>query len=436
MPRDGGTARRVAVTGLGAITPVGIGVQRTWTALCDGQLGITNEREWLEAELPGFTKLRSHLAGRVKGYELLVDPSFPGFAARLKPRDCDREMSRASILALRATAEALDDAGLLTDALQVRSDSLLTAVVLGSGIGGASGLVQLGAELAANKRPSSTRMYQVQPDNPTVVVKRLIGAKGPSLGVSQACASGGVAIALGAAMIERGDADVVIAGGAEGMEASLVALFEATGASSASMEPAEAVRPFDVEATGTVVAEGAGVLVLESEKHARDRGARVRAFVDGWAITGGTEGPTMMDEAGIKRVMELAITRAELSSTERIALSPHATGTRVGDKTEARAISQVARTLNGSTGGVAAVFPIKGSIGHTIGASGGIEAVVAVGVLENRLVPPAITTRHALQDVADLLPLGDEASAVDCDAVLSSNMGFGDQNVSLLIRRA
>ena len=196
-------------------------------------------------------------------------------------------------------------------------------------------------------------------------------------------------------MIERDEADVVVAGGAEALEPSLVALFEATGAANDSSDPATAVRPFDVGAAGTVVAEGAGVVVLESHGHARARNAGVLAFVDGWAITGGTEGPTMMDEEGVARVMQLAVERGELGATERVAVSPHATGSRAGDQVEAGAIARVATDLDSGRGGVVTVFPIKGNIGHTVGASGGIEAVVAVSVLTTGLGPrsPQPSTR-------------------------------------------
>ena len=430
------TERRVAITGVGAITSVGVGLQRTWDALCAGRLGLSNQREWLEAELQGFARLRTHLAGRIEDYDLLSDPEFPGFSNVLKPRDVEREMSRAAMMALRATAEALSDAGLIGETLEISGiDLLRTAVTLGSGIGGASGLSQLGAELALNTRPRATRMYQVQPDNPTVYTKRFFGAKGPSLGVSQACASGGIAIALGASMIERDEADVVIAGGAEALEPSLVALFEATGAASDSSDPAMAVRPFDVAAAGTVVAEGAGIVILESHGHALARGADVLAFVDGWAITGGTEGPTMMDEEGVLRAMRLAVERGELQESERVALSPHATGTRLGDQVEARAVARLASHLGGSGGGIVKVFPIKGNIGHTIGASGGIEAAVSVHALAAGAVPPSTTTRDGVDEVRELLPLSPGPNVVDFDAVLSNNMGFGDQNVSVLIRR-
>jgi 3-oxoacyl-(acyl-carrier-protein) synthase len=430
-------AAGVPVTGVGAITPLGRNAVDTWRALCEGRSGLTNERSWLEHELPHFKKLRTHLAGRVRDYDLLDDSDFADFGRLLKRKDQDREISRAATLALRACAEALDRAGLLEDELKVPVDATRFAVVLGSGIGGASGLNKVARDLAIDRRPQSTQMYRIQPDNPTVVVKRLFGAKGPSLSVSQACASGGIAVALAAMMIERDEADVVIAGGAEALDASVVALFEATGAATDSDDPACAVQPFDVSASGAALAEGAGVLVLESDRHARARGAEILAFVAGSGITGGGGSPTLMEEEGLVRAMLLGLERAGLSTDDRIAINPHATGTRAGDRAEASAIRRLAdRAENEPLPRITRVFPIKGNMGHTIGASGGIEAVISVVTLGEEVVPPAATTPDPLDDIRALMPSASQPTALAADAVLSNSMGFGDQTVALVIRGA
>jgi 3-oxoacyl-[acyl-carrier-protein] synthase II len=428
---------RTAITGLGAITALGNSATETWTRLCRGESGLRNERAWLEQELPGFKKLRTHLAGRVRDYDLLTDDEFPAFGLRVKRRELDREVSRGGVLALRAAAEALQHGGLLTDDLEVPSvDSLRFAVVLGSGIGGASLIDKVGADLSNDRRPHSTQMYQVQPDNPTLAVKRFFGAKGSSMAVTQACASGGVAIALGAMIIERNEADIVIAGGAEALEGSLVALFEATGAANEGNEATNAVRPFDVDAPGAVLAEAAGALILEREEHARARGASILGYLDGYGITSGGGSATLMDEEGIVRAMQLALARGEVSAPRRVSINPHATGTRAGDRVEANAIRRLANgAADQSAPPVVSVFPVKGGMGHSIGASGGVEAVVSVMALQAGVAPPAATTREALAEVRDLLPLAAEPTPLEAEAVLSNSMGFGDQNVSLLIRR-
>lgn len=421
---------RVAITGVGAITPLGVGAGTLWEALLAGRMGVTNERTWLEAELPGFAKLRTNLAGRVKDYDLLADEDF-AFGAVLTPRMIERELSRSAVLAIRACTEALDSAGLMSEELRVADiDNQRFAIMLGSGVGGATALRRVGAELERNKRPHSTQMYQLQPDNPTVVVKRLYGARGPSLDVSQACASGGIGIALAAMMLERGDVDVVVAGGAEALDPSLVALFEATGAANHTEDPTDAVRPLDVNAGGAILAEAAGALVLERVEHAEARGVTVRGFVDASAITGGAGSPSLMDEEGLVRAMTLALGRSSIGDDATIAVSPHATGTSGGDKIEAQAIVKLADPR------VRSVFPSKGTMGHSIGASGAIEAVISTLVLEHGVIPPAPTTPEPLAELKGLVPPASSPQQLEVDAVVSNSMGFGDQTVALVLRRA
>jgi 3-oxoacyl-[acyl-carrier-protein] synthase II len=431
----GFTLTRVVVTGCGAITPVGNAASTTWRALIEGRSGLVNLRTWLEDQLPGFDRLRTHLAGPV-AYDLLQDEVFPAFAQRISRRQYDREVSRAAELALRACAEALTDAGLVDETLLVKSgDPARLAVVLGSGIGGALDLGDRYAGLLRNHRPHSTDLYRVQPDNATVVARRFFGAEGSSLSMSQACASGGMAIAVGAMLIETGGADVVVAGGTEGLGALVIALFESTGAANPSEEPKNASQPLDVNAGGAVLSEGAGVLILEDERHALRRGANIRAVVAGYGITGGKGSASLLDEEGVLRAMESALSKARVGSRAPLAINPHATGTKAGDRGEARTIHRLMTSEKGRPAprNVVKVFPIKGGIGHSIGAAGGIEAVISVVALEECEVPPAATTSEPLAELRTLVPGVVGAEPLEADYVLSNSMGFGDQNVSIVI---
>lgn len=420
---------RAVVTGRGAVTPVGTSAGQMWAALKDGRTGLANVRPWLEEQLPGFQRLRSHVAGAVS-FHLLEDSAHPAIAAKLPKRQYDREISRAAELGLEACAEALVDAGLVDDTLALSSiDPRRVAVVLGSGIGGALDLGPRHLRLLQNERPHSTDLYHVQPDNPTVVARRFFEAEGLNLSLTQACASGAAAIALGTMLIESGAADVVVTGGAEGLGATMIALFESTGAGNSSEDPLEASRPLDVEAGGAVLAEGAGIFVLEDEEHARRRGARVHCVLAGYGITGGRGSATLLDEAGVLRAMSSALQRAGVQADEPVAISPHATGTRAGDRGEANAVCRLMESQ-----AVARVFPVKGSMGHTIGASGGIEAVISSLALDEDLAPPATTTRTPLPELAALIPTT-AAEPLGADYVLSNSMGFGDQNVSLVLAK-
>jgi len=421
--------RKVLVTGRGAVTPVGNDASATWSAVKAGGSGIANVRPWLEEQLPGFTRLRSHVAGAVS-FELLADSAFPAIGARLPKRQYDREVSRAAELGLEACAEALVDARLVDDDLVLTGvDPHRVAVVLGSGIGGALDLGARHLRLLENARPHSTDLYRVQPDNPTVVARRFFGAEGASMSTTQACASGAAAIALATMLVETGAADVVIAGGAEGLGATLIALFESTGAANDTEDPRDASRPLDVNSQGAVLAEGAGVLILEGEDHALRRGARAGGILAGYGVTGGKGSATLLDEAGVLRAMSAALEKAGVGAEEAVAISPHATGTRAGDRGEANAICQLIERQS-----VSRIFPVKGSMGHTIGASGGIEAALSLMALEESLAPPAATTREPLPELAHLVPV-DAAAPLDANFVVSNSMGFGDQNISLLIAK-
>lgn len=417
---------------MGTITPVGEDAASTWAALKEGRLGLANVRPWLEEQLPGFTRLRSHVAGRID-YKLLEDTRF-GFAERLPRRQYEREVSRAAELALKACAEALTDAGLIGDELSLApEDRSSVGFVIGSGIGGALDLGDRQIRLNEDHRPHSTDLYRVQPDNGTVFARRFFGAEGQTLSLTQACASGGMAIALGAMLVESGSAEIVVAGGTEGLGAMMVALFESTGAANSTDDPAVASRPMDVDAGGAVLAEGAGVIVLESEEHAARRDARLRGVVAGYGITGGQGTPSLQDEDAVVRVMAKALAKAGYGPGQRVGISPHATGTKAGDRTEANAIVRLAAGEMGPPVDISRVFPVKGNMGHSIGASGGIEAVASMLALEENVTPPAATTPTPLPEVAAFVPHAVEP--LDADLVLSNSMGFGDQSVSVVFAR-
>jgi len=401
---------RIAVTGLGATTPLGGDVASNWSALLEGRSGI---RTLTEAWVPDMTV---HFAG-----VLAEEPPLDRVEAR--------KLDRSQQVALVAAREAWADAG------SPEVDPLRMGTVIGSGIGGFITLLNAYDTLKERgpSRISPHTVPMLMPNGPAAVVGlEFHAAAGVHTPVS-ACASGAEAIAVGAKMIEDGRADVVIAGGTESPIHQLtMAGFAAMRAlSTRNDDPQGASRPYDVDRDGFVMGEGAGVLVLESEEHARARGARVYAYVVGAGLTADAHHIAQPDPEGrgAARAIRAALAQADASPADVAHINAHATSTPQGDVAEAVAI-------RGALGDAhPLVTGTKSMTGHMLGAAGAVEGIYTVLALHHRVVPPTINLHHqdpqidldVVHGAPRALPAGDLIG-------LNNSFGFGGHDVAVAFR--
>lgn len=404
--------QEVAVTGLGAITPLGADVSSTWEALLAGRSGIG------EHALPAFDG--SGLPPLIAG-TMAEDP-----AGLLSPTRA-RRLDRSQQAALVAAAEAWSDAG----APEVDPDRL--AVAVGSGIGGVQTLLGQHDRLVADglRHVSPRTVPMLMPNAAAAQLSIEYDARAGAYTPVSACSSGAEAIAYAARLIRAGEADVVIAGGTEAAitPITVAGFLQARALTHHTGDPASASRPFAADRSGFVLAEGAALMVLESTAHARARGARIHATLAGAGIASDAHHITAPepDGAGQISAMRKALVQAGLTAGDVDHVNAHATGTPVGDAAEARAIHALF--------GRAAVTAPKASLGHLFGAAGAIEALVAVLSLEHGTVPPTRNLTEAAIDPALDLDVVTRARPTTRPAVLSNSFGFGGQNVSLVVTR-
>ncbi|MFJ3956958.1 beta-ketoacyl-[acyl-carrier-protein] synthase family protein [Arthrobacter sp. NPDC090010] len=403
----------VAITGLGAITPLGPDVTSSWTAFLAGESGLQT------LKLPGLAEsgLPPQVAGR-----MVVDPG-----TLLDPVQAKR-LDRSQQAALVATAEAWTDAG------APDLDAGRLAVAIGTGIGGVETLLGQDDVLEGQgaRRVSPRTIPMLMPNAAAATVSIQYGAMGGSYTPVSACSSGAEAIALGARLIRAGEADVVIAGGTEAAITPItVAGFAQTRAlAGPGTDPASASRPFASDRGGFVLAEGAAVVILERADHARARGAHIHAMLAGAGITSDAHHITAPapDGSGQIAAMRKALAQAGLVPEQISHINAHATGTPVGDSGEARAIHDVF--------GRTTVTAPKAAFGHLFGAAGALEALLAVLSVEHGVVPPTRNLTEHDADPAIELDIAVERRDLPQPAVLSNSFGFGGQNVSLVITTA
>jgi 3-oxoacyl-[acyl-carrier-protein] synthase II len=404
---------RVLVTGLGATSPVGGDVPTTWEALLSGQSGVdVLKHDWA-------AQLATQIAA-----EVAVDPK--DVLDRVKARRLDR----SGQLALVAALEAWADSGLNT---ADGTDPERVAVALASGIGGIQTLLSNYDALLAKgpRRVSPLAIPMLMPNGPAANIGLTIGAKAGVHTPVSACASGNEAIALGVDLIRLGRADVVVVGGTEAAVHALpmAAFGQMMALSKRNDDPSRASRPWDKGRDGFVLGEGAACLVLESEEHARARGASVYAEVAGAGITADAHDIAQPDPAGLgaTRAMKIALRESQVDAVDIKHINAHATSTPQGDVAEALAIRQA---LGDATDDMV-VTSTKSMTGHLLGAAGALESVATVLALKHRVVPPTIN----LDDPDDVgldiavarrdLPTGDVAA-------LNNSFGFGGHNVALV----
>jgi 3-oxoacyl-[acyl-carrier-protein] synthase II len=408
--------RRVVVTGLGAVTPIGNDVKEYWEGLCSGRNGVAG------ITLFDPSRHACRFAAEVKHF----NP-----AGWLEPKEAKR-WDRFCQFGVVAAKQAIGHAGLVIDG----SNAQRVGVSIGSGVGGLL-MMESQAHVLADRGPDRVSPFCVPmmiPNMATGLAAIALGAKGPSSAVATACAAGSNAIGDAFRLIQLGLADVMVCGGAESAITPLgVAGFASAKALSfRNDDPSTASRPFDLERDGFVIGEGSGVIVLESLDHAERRGANVLAEIVGYGTTCDAHHITAPSPGGVggAEAMRLALTDARLEPEAVDYVNAHGTSTQANDSNETAAIKaalgeQAYRTPVSST---------KSMTGHLLGGSGGIEAVAAVLAIGNNVVPPTIN--YANPDPAcDLDVVPNTAREHPVNVVLSNSFGFGGHNVCLAFRR-
>ena len=408
--------RRVVVTGLGAVTPIGNNVPEYWEGLCTGRNGVA------PITLFDASRHACRFAAEVKSF----DP-----AGWLEAKEAKR-WDRFCKFGVVAAKQAVADAGLSID----ESNAPRVGVAIGSGVGGLL-MMETQAHVLADRGPDRVSPFCVPmmiPNMATGLAAIAIGAKGPSSAVATACAAGSNAIGDAFRLIQLGLADAMVCGGAESAITPLgVAGFASARALSfRNDDPATASRPFDADRNGFVIGEGAGVLVLESLEHAKARGATVLAEIVGYGMTCDAYHYTLPSPGGVgaAEAIRLALTDARLEPEAVDYVNAHGTSTQANDSNETAAIKS-------ALGAFAMTIPVsstKSMTGHLLGGSGGIEAVAAILAIGHNLVPPTIN--YSTPDPAcDLDVVPNQAREHPVNVVLSNSFGFGGHNVCLAFRR-
>ena len=410
---------RVVVTGMGAVTPLGLDVASTWQAMIAGRSGVGPITQF------DPSRLTTRIAAEVKNF----DPS--AVLDRKEQRRNDRYVQ----LALVAARQAMDQAGLPTRLEGELAER--TGVIVGTGIGGIRTLADQ-ILLMGEKGPDRMSPFLIPMAIGNLaagVIAIVFGPQGPNFGVVSACATGGHSIGEAWEIIRRGDAAMMLAGGTEaGGHEAMVAGFAAMRAlSTRNDEPARASRPFDKGRDGFVMGEGAGVLVLESLEHARARGAEPLAELVGYGATADASHITLPAPggAGAVRAIRRALEKAGLTVDDVEMLNAHATSTPEGDPRELEAI----RTLFGDRAGEVSVTANKSMIGHTLGAAGAIEAIATIQTIRTGIVPPTINLEDPDEAAAGLDLTPNVARRRTVDVAVSNSFGFGGQNSALVFRR-
>ena len=417
--------RRVVVTGLGMLTPLACGVERTWQRLLAGESGIGRIEKFDVSDLP------CQIAGQV--------PRGDGSNGTFNPDDWmepkeQRKVDDFILYAMGAAKQALDDADWHPRDYE---EQITTGVLIGSGIGGIEGIAET-ALLLRDRGPRRVSPFFI----PGRIINLASGyvsiahsLKGPNHAVVTACSTGAHAIGDAGRLIALGDADVMVAGGAES-PVSRIALagFAACRALSTGYNetPQRASRPYDRDRDGFVMGEGAGAVVLEEYEHAKRRGARIYAELIGYGLSGDAFHITAPaeDGDGALRCMQAALRRAGISPGEIDYINAHGTSTPLGDEIELKAVER----LVGNAAGHITMSSTKSSIGHLLGAAGAVEAIFCLLAIRDQVVPPTINLDNPSVDtVIDLVPHKPRKRSVN--VALSNSFGFGGTNASVVFSR-
>ena len=408
--------RRVVVTGVGLITPLGIGVEETWQALCAGKSGI--------AEITRFDTKDFHtkIAGEIKGF----NPE-----DYLQKKDAKRT-ERFIAYAVAAARMALEDSDLVIDSSNANRIGVLT----GCGLGGLSIMEQTQRviETKGPKRVTPFFIPMMIGNMAPGMVSIYLGAKGPNASVATACAAGTHAVGDSFEIIKRGAADVMVTGGVESViTPTCIAGFNAMKAlSTRNDEPEKASRPFDRDRDGFIVGEGSGILIIELLEKALERGAHIYAEVIGYGMSGDgyhMSAPSPGGE-GAARCMQAALDDAGISCNEVDYINAHGTSTQLNDLYETMAIKQVFKDKAYSV----AISSTKSMTGHLLGGAGGIESVFTTLAINEDIIPPTINFDNPSEE-CDLDYVPNTARKKKVEIAMSNSFGFGGTNASLVFRK-
>ncbi len=408
--------RRVVVTGLGLICPLGVGVEKSWEGLVQGRSGIRHITQFDASSFP------TRIAGEVEGFN-------PEDFIEVKEV---KKMDRFIHFGVAAATMAMQDSGLNID----ETNASRVGVYVGAGMGGLHAIEHY-HKVMLEKGPRRITPFFI----PMIIINLAagqisirFGAKGPNAAPATACATGSHAIGDAFKVIQRGDADAMIAGGSEAVITPLaIGGFNAMKAlSTRNDDPAKASRPFDRDRDGFVMGEGSGILILEELNHALKRNARIHAELVGYGLTGDAYHITSPAPAGegAARCMQMAVSDAAIDPSEVDYINAHGTATKYGDELESQAIKTIfkehAYTLS--------VSSTKSMTGHLLGAAGGVEAVISVLSIAKGMIPPTINLDNPDEGCdLDYVPHKAKAASVRC--ALSNSFGFGGTNACLLFKK-
>lgn len=417
--------RRVVVTGVGMVSPLACGVDQTWSRILAGHSGASRIERFDASDLA--CKIAAQVPRGPKSEDKFNPDEW------MDPKE-QRRVDDFIIYAMAAATQALDDAGWHPTR---QEDQVNSGVLIGSGIGGLEGIAETSLVL---KEKGPRRI------SPFFIPGRLInlasgyvsiahGLKGPNHAVVTACSTGSHAIGDAARMIALGDCDVMVAGGTESPVTRIgVAGFIACRALTTGFNdtPERASRPYDKDRDGFLIAEGAGVVVLEAYEHAKARGAKMYAEVIGYGLSGDAYHITAPSEDGdgAYRCMQMALRRAGIGAGDIDYINAHGTSTQVGDEIELRAVERIV----GNAAGKISMSSTKSSIGHLLGAAGAVEAIFSILAIRDQVAPPTINLENpSVETALDLVP--NVAKKREINTVLSNSFGFGGTNASLVLRR-
>jgi 3-oxoacyl-[acyl-carrier-protein] synthase II len=418
--------RRVVVTGMGMLTPLGNGVETTWQRLLAGKSGVRKIENFDVSDLP------CKIAAQVPRGDGSDGTFNPEQWMETKER---RKVDDFILYAVAAATQALDDAGWHPKSYQ---EQTTTGVLIGSGIGGIGGIADTALQLH-EKGPRRISPFFI-PGRINNLASGWVsiqhGLKGPNHSVVTACSTGAHAIGDAGRFIALGDADVMVAGGTEAATNRLaVAGFCACRALSTAFNdtPEKASRPYDKDRDGFVMGEGAGIVVLEELEHAKARGAKIYAELVGYGMSGDAYHITSPDPEGdgAFRCMQMALKRAGIAPAEIDYINAHGTSTPVGDEIELGAVQRVA----GNAAGRMAMSSTKSSTGHLLGAAGAVEAMFCMLAIRDQVAPATLNLDNpSVESPIDLVPHTPKKRPIE--VVLSNSFGFGGTNASLVLRRA
>ena len=402
---------RLVITGMGAVTPIGIGVSAYWDALTAGRCGIGRITRFDASALP------VQIAAELKGF----DPSDH------MPKTLARTMDPFMQFAFVAAQEALDSSGLNVDAETER-----IGIVMGTAMSGVTTVAHTQQEFDAGHRVGPRFVPMTIGNIAAAQIAIARGIRGPSLTVNTACSAGGDAILTSAMLLLAGEADAMLAVGGESILCPIVVsgLSQAKALSRRNDDPETACRPFDAGRDGFVIGEGGGALLIETEAHALARGAHIYAELAGWANTSDAHHVTAPcpDGAGAARCMRLALQKAGMQPSDIGYINAHGTSTPLGDKAETLAV----KAVFGGRESAPPVSSTKSATGHLMGAGGLTETIACIKAIETGILPPTLHLETPDPD-CDLNYVPNTVRRADITAAMSNSLGFGGQNSSIIV---